>query len=173
MKKPKSFQTEIIINASREKVWDALYTRFGETYLYNPNLDGSHFVTGSKGEVGCVRQCDMNAKTKIVEKIVNAKELKSFSIDIVGGNMPFVEQGRINIELTTIGTNQTKVIFEMHYTSKPAFMAAMMKGMMRTKLTDVLIGLKYYLETGNAVSKKSYKPVYKKFRLLGAQQSFT
>ena len=109
MKKYRRIQTEIIINTSRERVWEVLYTRFGETYLYNPNLEGSHFVSGTKGEVGCERQCNFDAKTKIVEKIVNAKELTSFSIDIVGGNMPFVDKGLVDVELFNVGVNQTKI----------------------------------------------------------------
>ncbi|MBI3125116.1 MAG: SRPBCC family protein [Ignavibacteriales bacterium] len=173
MKKYRRIQTEIIINTSREKVWEVLYTRFGETYLYNPNLEGSHFVSGTKGEVGCERQCNFDAKTKVVEKIVNAKELKSFSIDIVGGNMPFVDKGLVDVELFNVGVNQTKILFTMNFNTKPAFMGLMMKSMMRAKLADVLIGLKYYLETGKAVSKNTYKPIYRAYKLLGAKQSFS
>jgi len=36
----------------------------------------------------------------------------------------------------------------------------------------MLIGLKYYLETGNQVSKKTYKPIFKSYQKLELAQSF-
>lgn len=173
MKKQRKIKTEIFINTSKERVWEILFTRFGETHIYNPNLEGSHFVSSSKGEVGCERQCDFDAKTKVIERIVKSEELKSFSIDIVGGNMPFMDKGLVDVELLETNPNQTKVVFTMNFVSKPAFMGLMMKGMMKKKLTDVLIGLKYYLETGNTVSKRTYKPVYNAYKQLREQQSFS
>ncbi|MBI3124037.1 MAG: SRPBCC family protein [Ignavibacteriales bacterium] len=173
MKKQRKIKTEVYINASKEQVWEILFTRFGETHLYNPNLESSHFVSSNKGEVGCERQCDFDPKTRVVERITKSVELKSFSIDIVGGNMPFMETGLVEVELKSINSNQTKVNFTMNFVSKPAFMGLMMKGMMKKKLTDVLIGLKYYLETGNTVSKKTYGPVYKAYKQLGEQQPFS
>lgn len=172
MKKLRMLDTEITINASKEKVWDSLFTRFGDVHLYNPSLDGSHFIKGSKGEVGCERQCTLDSKTKIVERIVKAEELKKFTIDIYDGNMPMLDKMIVEIELVELTPKRTSVLLTANFSTKPAFMGTIMKGMMKAKLTDMLIGLKYYLETGKAVSKQTYKPISKKYQLLTPNQSF-
>ena len=168
----KKINSEIQINVSKEKVWDAVFTRFGETYLYNPNLIGSHHSSGNVGEVGCERVCDLDSRTTIKEKIVSADELNSFRIEVTGGNMPFVKELIADIKLETIDANNTRVILEAAFNTKPGFMAIMMKSPFKKKLTDMLIGLKYYLETGNQVSKKTYKPIFKSYQKLELAQSF-
>ena len=168
----KKIYAEIQINASKEKVWDAVFTRFGDTHLYNPNLDGSHHSGGNAGEVGCERVCDLDSKTNIREKIVAADELNSFRIEATGGNMPFVNELIADVILEKIDENNTRVILDASFNTKPAFMAFMMKSPFKKKLTDMLIGLKYYLETGKPVSKKTYKPVFKTYQKLEVSQSF-
>ncbi len=165
-------QTEVTINTLKERVWEVLFTRFGEAYLYNPSLIGSHFVTGGKGEVGCERQCSLDDKTKVVERITSAVDQKKFTVNIIGGNMPMNDEMIVELELIEITSSRTKVLLTARYNSKPAFMAPIMKGMMKSKFDDMLIGLKYYLETGKTVSKKSYKPVLKIYKQLAANQSF-
>ena len=172
MKKLRTLYTDVTINVSKEKVWDALFTRFGEVHLYNPSLDSSHFIKGGKGEVGCERQCDLDSKTRIVERIVKADELKKFTIDIYDGNMPMLETMIVDIELVELASKKISVQLTANFNTKPAFMGVMMKGMMKAKLTDMLIGLKYYLETGKTVSKQTYKPIKKVFKLLRPSQSF-
>ena len=97
----RSITTEITVNASTEKVWAALFTRFGEIHLFNPNLEGSNFTKGTSGDVGCERQCYLDSKTYISEKILSAETLKTFSVDVVGGNMPMVKTLRVQIRLKT------------------------------------------------------------------------
>lgn len=172
MEKLTTIHTDITINAIREKVWDTLYTRFGDVHLYNPSLDGSHFTKGSKGAVECERQCDLNAKTKIVERIIKAEELKKFTVDIYDGNMPMMKRNIVDIELVELSPNRTSVMLTANFSTNPAFMSSLMKGMFRAKLKDMLIGLKYYLETGKSVSKKTYTPIARKFKGLTVGQSF-
>jgi len=172
MKKLRTLYTDVTINASKEKVWDALFTRFGEVHLYNPLLDGSHFVKGGTGEVGCERRCDLDSRTKLIERITKAEELKTFTVEIIDGNMPMVDTMIIEIELRELTAKQTAVLITAQYNTSPAFMGGLVKGMMKSKLTDMLIGLKYYLETGTAVSKKTYKPISKMYQQLQVNQSF-
>jgi hypothetical protein len=172
MKNAKTISTTIEVNASKEKVWDALYTRFGETYLFNPNLTGSHFSAGNTGEVGCERECQLDSRTHIREKITNAIELKQFSLEVVGGNMPLVQAVRVDIKLSPLQANKTKVLLDAHFTTKPAFMASLMKMPFKKMFVKLLIGLKYYLETGKTVSKETFKPVAKAYKHLQPSQSF-
>ncbi len=172
MKKLRTLHTDVTITTSKEKAWDALFTRFGEVHLYNPSLDSSHFIKGGKGEVGCERQCDLDAKTRIVERIVSAEELKKFTIDIYDGNMPMLDTMIVDIELVELSTAYISVRLTAQFSTTPAFMGAVMRGMLKSKLTDLLIGLKYYLETGKTVSKQTYKPIFKVYQQLLHHESF-
>ncbi len=172
MKNAKTISTTIEVNASKEKVWDTLYTRFGETYLFNPNLTGSHFSSGNTGEVGCERECQIDSKTHIREKITNAIELKQFSLEVVGGNMPMVKEVKVDIKLSPLGANKTKVLLDASFTTSPAFMAILMKMPFKKMFVNLLIGLKYYMETGKPVSKDTFKPVAKAYKQLQPSQSF-
>lgn len=173
MSNRKEFNISVVISKSREEVWDTLFTKFGEISLFNPALVGSHFTTGSKGEVGCERVCNMDSKTFVKERIVKADTLKSFSVDIIDGNMPMLKDLRANFQLESIKSDQTKVILVAEYSTTPAFMGSLVKGMFRKKMFDLLVGLKYYLETGKPVSKNTYKPVYSQFKKLQLNQSFS
>jgi Polyketide cyclase / dehydrase and lipid transport len=165
-------QTEVEINATKAKAWEALFTQFGEIYLFNPNLEGSHFSGGSKGEVGCERVCQLDAKTTIKEKIVSADELNNFRVEIIGGNIPFVNTMLVDIKLHAIDSEKTRVEIEAGFNTKPGFMAILMKSPFKKKIKDMLIGLKYYLETGKKVSKKTYKPIFKSYKKLELSESF-
>ena len=173
MKQLKTLHTDVTINASKERVWETLFTRFGDVHLYNPSLDGSHFIKGGSGAVGCERQCDLDAKTTLIERISRADELKSFTVEIIGGNMPMIKTMIVEVELLERSSNRTTVSIIGRYNTSPGFMGWLVKGMMRGKLTDMLIGLKYYLETGTAVTKQTYKPIAKIYRQLAPQQAFS
>ena len=168
----RKIQTEIQINTSKAKAWEALFTQFGETYRFNPNLVGSHFSGGEQGAVGCERVCELDAKTTVKEKIVAADELNSFRIEVTGGNMPFVNTMIADVKLQSISPKKTKVILEAGFNTKPAFMGFLMKFPFKSRLTDMLIGLKYYLETGKEVSKKTCKPISKTNKQLEVSQNF-
>ncbi|MFA6469581.1 MAG: SRPBCC family protein [Bacteroidota bacterium] len=173
MKSLRTIQTEITIHATKKLVWDSLFTRFGDVHLYNPSLDGSHFIKGGAGSVGCERQCDLDHKTKLIERITRAEELNSFTVEIIGGNMPMVKTMIIDIELRELSSSLTSVNITGRYNTSPEFMGSFVKGMMRAKLSDMLIGLKYYLETGKTVSKQTYKPIARKYKQLTANQAFS
>lgn len=173
MGNPKKIATEaVIINASKQEVWNLLFHRFGETYLYNPNIEGSHDTNGKNGEIGCERQCSIDKKTNIRERIVNAVEFESITVDIIGGNMPMVDEMQVIMLIDPVSSVQTKVSIRAAYTTKPSFMAVIVRGMFRKMLFGVLIGLKYHLETGKAVSKKSFKSISVNFNKLQGAQPF-
>lgn len=173
MKNSRSFTTKTVtIATSNEKIWDLLFNRFSETHLYNPNIEGSHELNNKQGEVGCERQCSLDKKTFIRERIVNAELGKTVTIDVIGGNMPMIREMQIRFVITSVSSSVTKVHLDAQFTTKPSFMASFVRGMFRNMLFKVLVGLKYHLETGKTVSKSSYKPVAKKFLKLKTGQSF-
>jgi hypothetical protein len=172
MENNKSFSLEVTVNTTREKVWETIYTRFGDIHVFNPNLDGSHCTAGTTSEVGTVRQCNLDSKTFIQEKILSVDDMKGFTIDLVDGNMPLLNQLQASFKLETVTASRTKVILSARFNTKPFFMAALMKGAFKKKMSDMLVGLKYYLETGNKVSKRTFKPIARQYQKLQLNQSF-
>jgi hypothetical protein len=163
---------DIDVNASKEKVWDILFNRFGEVNNFNPLIEGSHHSQGAKGEVGCERVCDLDAKNSIHEKIVAARGNESFDVDIIKGGLPMMDKAKATIDLKTISDSRTNVTFTMNFTSKPAFMAPLMKGMMAKMLKKMLVGLKYHLETDQLVTKSNINSIIKGYRKLQDSEAF-
>jgi hypothetical protein len=172
MTKFKKAIIDIDVNASKEQVWDLLFNRFGEVNNFNPLIEGSQHSQGAKGEVGCERVCDLDAKNSIHEKIVAARGNESFDIDIIKGGLPMMDEAKATIDLKAISGSQTNVTFTMNFTSKPAFMAPLMKGMMAKMLKKMLVGLKYHLETDQLVTKSNINGIMKGYRKLQDNQSF-
>lgn len=168
----KSFELSVIANESLDKVWETLFVKFGYISNFNPNVEGSHFVSGSEGEVGCERVCNFDSKSFIKEKIVKAESHKSFSVDIMDSNMPMIDDMRVTFELNSLTRQKTEINLFAEYKTIPAFMGSFVKIMLKKKLADTLIGLKYHLETGENVSKKTFKSVYKQYKKLQLNESF-
>jgi hypothetical protein len=172
MTKFKEVTIDIDINASKEQVWDLIFNRFGEVNNFNPLIEGSHHSQGAKGEVGCERVCDLDARNSIHEKIVAARGNESFDVDIIKGGLPMMDKAKATFDLKETNSSQTNVTFTMNFTSKPAFMAPLMKGMMAKMLKKMLVGLKYHLETDQLVTKGNINSIMKGYRKLHDKESF-
>jgi len=86
--------------------------------------------------------------------------------------MPMVDSVTVDFFLTPISENKTRVAYVAKFSTKPAFMAIFMKPVFGKIFHKVLVGLKYHLETGKAITKDTYKPVAKRFKQLQPAQSF-
>ena len=174
MKKFKEVNLEMVVNTSKEELWDLTFNRFGEVNVFNPVIEGSHYTSEAKGEVGCERQCDLDSKGgHVVERIVDATGHDTFEIEIVGGNMPMMEKAFARFHFNETAPNRTHVKLEMRFRSKPAFMAPLMAFMMKGMLADMLKGLKYHLETGEMVTKVNIKSIKRAYNGLSKGQSFS
>lgn len=173
MEKLREVIIEITTNNSKEQVWDLLFNRFGEVNVFNPIIEGSHHTTGTPGEVGCERQCDIDSKNSVHEKIVAARGNDSFDIDIIKGGLPMMKTMKGTFDLEAIDAERTLVQFTMRFNTKPAFMSLLMKGMMGKMLFKMLVGMKYHLETGNLVTKENIKEIMKDYKQLGNNAAFS
>ena len=172
MKKLREVTLEIIANKSKDLVWDLLFNRFGEVNVFNPLIEGSYHTTGQKGKVGCERKCDIDSRNSVHEKIVAARGQDSFDVDIIEGGLPMMDTMKATFDLKELSANQTKVSFTMGYSTKPAFMGALMKGKMANMLFTMLVGLKYHLETGQFVTKGNIKGIIKDYKQLQNNEAF-
>jgi len=75
-------------------------------------------------------------------------------------------------DLKSIEQNRTEVTITMRFSSKPAFMANLMKGKMGQMLFKMLIGLKYHLETDGVVTKENIKGIVKDYNRLETNAAF-
>ena len=172
MTKFRKVELEIKVNASKEKVWDLLFNRFGEVNAFNPLIEGSTASNELQGAVGAERICDIDAKNSVHEKIVATRGTSGFDVDIIKGGMPMMNEMKGSFDLATISSNQTKIMFTMKYNTKPAFMAPLMSGMMAKMLQKMLVGLKYHLETDQLVTKANINSIMKGFKNLNKGEGY-
>ncbi|MGI9533024.1 SRPBCC family protein [Lutimonas sp.] len=172
MKKLRTVRVDIAINSSKEEVWDILFHKFGEVNAFNPLIEGSHLTKGSEGALGCERQCDLDSKNSIQEKIVAVRDNSSFDIEIIQGGLPMMDKMKATLEAKELTKNRTLVTAIIHYNTSPAFMAGIIKGSMTKTFFKLLVGLKYYMETGEEVTKLKIGDIMKTYKSMDANESF-
>ena len=167
-----SFKVDVSINGSKDKVWQALYERFGETAIFNPNIISSEYIKGDSGKLGCERECYLDSKTYVKEKIVEVESTDSFSVDIYETNMPMMKTMIVRFDLFEVSKTNTNVSMTFNYNTSPSFMAAIMKIPMKSKLGKLLIGLKYFIETGKTMQDSDFRSIFKTYKRLEEQEAF-
>lgn len=75
-----------LINASKEKVWDAL-KMIGEIEKFHPLVKKSHTTTDLPGGMGAKRHCTLLPMGQMEEEVVLWNEETSFEMVVVGGKM--------------------------------------------------------------------------------------
>ena len=118
---------EILIEASKERVWEAL-ADFGNNYLWNPAVVHSHSTSEAPNGVGSTRHCDLTVpKASIEERVVDWVENEQMRIEIFDGRRkpPFKEAlGNVTLEEAPDGrTTLTKM--QIHYDLKYGILAVL------------------------------------------------
>lgn len=98
--------------------------------------------------------------------------MKNFTLELTGGNLPLVKAMQVDVLLYQPDPDYTFITTVARINIRPSIMSFLMKGIYKSKLTDMLIGLKYYLETGKTVTKNSYNLIFQNYQLLEASESF-
>lgn len=170
MAKLKKVNTEISINANREKIWDILFNQFSDIDIFHPGTTNSKLTKGKNGEIGCQRICEFGSKISVTENVVEAVPLERIAIDATG--LPGVKDILAIFSLTQLGEESTEVKITFNFRTVPAILATVMAGSMRKKLHQVLVGLKYYTETGKPLDKNNFKGIYSEFIELAEGKAF-
>ena len=164
MKMHKSEFTEVI-NASKEKTWEVLFSQYGDIHLHNPTMESSNYMNGaSRGELDCIRHCEFGGKVFVDEKITEVNENNSFTIVVTEHNIPFVKEMSATYELFSIDDEVTEVKMTSYKSFSPRFMKYLMRGQLGKPLIKHLFGLKYYVETGKTVTMDNYSAIFKNYR---------
>jgi hypothetical protein len=153
-----------VIAAPKERVWDVLFNQYGDIHVHNPTMvTSNHLHQGTRGELNAVRHCKFSDKLFLDEKITDVKGTDNFKIVVVAHNLPFVKEMSAVYELTTVGEEKTELKMISFNSFFPDFMKYLMRGQMAKSLLKHLFGLKYYVETGEIVTKDDYAQVRKRF----------
>ena len=178
MAKERKVSWTIDIHQNKDQVWKTLVDDFQDIQKFHPLLEGSHGLNDEVG-VGCERQCDLDAKGNFVqERITEIRDNRSFDIDIFHGGLPGITSLKATVEVDEKAKGNTQVKFHMFFQPKLAIMGGIMSMMLKKKFFDVLIGLKYYSETGNEVNKQNFPAIKEDFKHLipggsfGSKQAF-
>lgn len=158
-----------VINASKEKTWEVLFTQYGDIHVHNPGMMSSNYMhNATRGELNCERHCQFNEKLKLDEKITEIDENKSFTVVVTKHNLPFIKSMEATYELSSIESTSGDEATEVKMTSivsfSPGFMKYLMRGQLGKGLVQHLFGLKYYIETGKTVDAKNYSEVFRSYK---------
>jgi len=170
MAKLKSLQTDIRVNANREKIWEVLFNQFSEINIYHPGTTDSRLTKGKNGEIGCQRVCQFGSKMSITENVVETIPIEKLAIDANG--FPGVKDIMATFNLRPLGVESTEVAITFRYRTIPAILAMFMSRSMKKNLHQVLVGLKFYVETGRQLEKENFKSIYSKFLDIDAGKAF-
>ena len=148
---------QIDIKASKSSVWEAVFTQFSEVNNFNPLIIASRHAAGPIGEVGEERICELSPGNEVREKITSAVHEKELTINILEGGLPMIKEVSATFKIEALSPNRTRVHLVFHVSTKPAFMIHIMKSKMKDQFFNMLVGLKYHLETGRIVNNDEIK----------------
>ena len=145
-----TIHNEITINASVEKIWEAL-ANVEMLDKYDPNVKQSTALTTNKSGLGARRKVLMrDGKNWFDEKITVFKPNEALTYQLTDCSFP-IKGLTHSYSFENIGT-QTKVKQEMQYTVKFGLFGKLLNAIMIRKQSDTGIkkffaGLKSYVET--------------------------
>lgn len=157
MGKITTFKRAIEINATKEKVWDAL-ADFGNICHAHPAVDTSNITSALKQGVGATRHCNFNMMgATSEERAIEWNEGKNMKIEAYEmKNLPGIEKIIVDFAIESIGEN-TLLTSTMEYSMKNSFfdmMNTLMMKKMNSQLIDgIAAGHKKYIETGEIIKK--------------------
>lgn len=154
----KSIEVTQVLNAAKEKIWNALFNDYGDIHLHNPGIVKSHNLNdATKGALGCSRHCEFVDGNFIDEKITQVKENKTFTVTVINSSYPpTVKEWYSVYELTSLGDDKTEIKMTLNILTDPEMMADGIVEQMKEPLGFYLIGLGYYIETGTAVTMDNF-----------------
>lgn len=152
------------IGASREDVWEILFSQYGDIHVHNPTMKSSNYMhDASRGALDVVRHCEFTDKLFLDEQITEVDENTSFRVVVLEHNLPFVKEMSATYELISTGDDTTSVKMVSFNSFSPGFMKYLMRGQMRKSVAKHLFGLKYFVETGKTVDQGNYSEVFSNY----------
>lgn len=168
-KKVKKFVVERIIDLPADKVWKIVGEDYGSVAYSHPRIIESDYIAGTlKAEVGAQRVCYFNEKHTqyLEEKIIsyNADEMTFVNQVSRAGKFPVnPEYTKAVYKVVDLGNGKSKLIFDMQFRTRPAFMGSMAKGKFKKLIADYFIAIEHHAKTGEKVTKENFKKIKKQY----------
>lgn len=155
-----------VIKASRDDVWEVLFTQYGDIHVHNPTMQASNYMHGATiGELNCVRHCEFTDKLWLDEEIAEVDEASyRFRVVVLAHNLPLVKDMSATYELTAIDDSVTKLRMVSSNSFSPGFMKYLMRGQMKKSVAKHLFGMRYYIETGKTLDENNYSEVFASYQ---------
>ncbi len=154
----KSIEVTQVLNAAKEKVWNALFNDYGDIHLHNLGIVKSHNLNdATKGALGCSRHCEFVDGNFIDEEITQVKENENFTVTVKNSSYPpALKEWYVVHEVVSTEDEKTEVKLTLNILTDPEMMADGMVEQMKEPLKFYLIGLGYHIETGTAVTMENF-----------------
>lgn len=171
MKKVQFYSTSITIKLPADKVWNLISKDYGNVQDYADQILKSEYIKGfSVGGENSERICYLNPKktTFYKEKMTNVNELKmSYTNTMIEvGNLPIVPIiSKTIFKVKPISNTTCELIANSEYRTKPALIGVLFKGKFKGTMTDYLISVASYAQTGIPVNKENFKSIKEKYNI--------
>jgi carbon monoxide dehydrogenase subunit G len=155
------FNSEIEINAPREKVW-AVLADLGAIQNFNPGVKKSYYTSEAREGVGAARVCEFRPIGAVEESALDWQEGKSFTLDVRPlEKAPPFKKATARFQLDSVG-QKTRVAVDINYTLRFGLLgqlldAVMFRPQFGKAAPEILLGLKHYVETGEKVDPSVVK----------------
>ncbi len=119
-----------------------------------PVCKHSEYIGAFKeGKLNSERQCKLDEKTFVQERITNADLGSSFDISIFNSNFPMIREMKARYQLNKLSNDKTRVKLIVFVATSPGFMVYIMERQMKKLLKKTMVGLRNYLEKGEEVTR--------------------
>ena len=112
------------IHAPKERVWEVLFSQYGDIHIHNPTMTASNYLEGAtEGAAGVVRHCEFGPKLYLDEQITDVDAQKSFRVVVLEHNLPFVKDMSATYELSSTDDATTELRMVSSNSFKPGLHA--------------------------------------------------
>jgi len=150
--------SEITINAPKEKIWNIL-ADLGGVVKFHPFVTKSHYTSEQKEDVGASRYCFIVPGMELNEEVVNWQPGTSYTVkgQLSGEQVPPVEdlKGTLSVKAESEGVHASMTM-EYQFAGD-ASMEKEVQGQFQMMLDGILLGLKHHAQTGEEVDLKVLK----------------
>lgn len=169
-KRTQNFVVTSTIDAPADKVWAVVGEDYGGIAYSHPKIVSSDYINGSlKAGEGAERVCNFNEKGTryLQEKQVNYNpENYTFKNQVFrAGKFPVNPEYTYAIyKVEPVDDATSRLVFDMTYRTKPAFMGGMMKGAFKKLIADYAIAIEHHIKTGEKVTKDNFRQIKKEYK---------
>lgn len=163
-KKLQKLHTSAVVNVPARQLWKVIGEDYGAIANITPHLVSSKYIDSSKtiGSEGCERVCKLNASGSkfIKEKMINYDPTNMSFTNIIYQieKLPLVSSEAI-YKIEAIDSVSCRIVLDMQYRTKPAFMGRLAKGKFKKMTRDISIYAEHYIKTGEKITKENYKRI--------------